>query len=138
MVEKYLIITGSIIFLILGSIHLFYTFFTNRFSSRNQETEQKMKTDAPILTKETTMWNAWIGFNASHSLGAIFFGLVNIIICIQYFEFYNKSKSLLILNIVTLLFYLFLGKNYWFKIPFFGIFVSTLCFIIASILIVFK
>ena len=26
-------------------------------------------------TKETTMWRCWVGFNASHSMGLILFGL---------------------------------------------------------------
>jgi hypothetical protein len=35
-----------------------------------------MSATAPVISRETTMWKAWIGFNASHSLGAILFGLV--------------------------------------------------------------
>jgi hypothetical protein len=31
---------------------------------------------APVITKEATMWRCWVGFNASHSMGLILFGLV--------------------------------------------------------------
>ncbi len=33
-----------------------------------------MKAVSPLLTREITMWNAWVSFNASHSLGAMLFG----------------------------------------------------------------
>lgn len=70
--EQYLIITGSAIFLVLGTIHLAYTFFSDKFLARQAETVERMKADVPVLTRQTTMWNAWVGFNASHSSGAMF------------------------------------------------------------------
>ena len=30
-----------------------------------------MKQTSPVLTKDTTVWDAWVGFNASHSIGAM-------------------------------------------------------------------
>ncbi len=78
MTVKYIWEFGSVIFIILGVIHLLYTFFTNKFSSRNKNVIHEMKSSYPNLTKETTMWKAWIGFNASHSSGAMFIGIMNI------------------------------------------------------------
>lgn len=137
MTAKYLIIAGSLVLLVLGTMHLWYTFFTNRFLARDARTVEKMKKDFPVLTRRTTMWKAWIGFNASHSSGAMFIGLVNIIIACQYFEIYQKSVSLLLLNDITVLFYLFLAKRYWFKIPFTGICITAICFIVATGIILF-
>ena len=87
MITKYLWELGSLIILLLGSIHLFYTFFSNKFSSKNEGLIAEMKISYPILTKETTMWRGWIGFNASHSSGAIFIGIINSleIECSNYF-----------------------------------------------------
>ena len=133
-VEIILIVIGSSIFFILGSIHLLYTFFTDKFAPRNSAVELEMKGTSPILTRQTTVWNAWIGFNASHSLGAIFLGIVNIILVTQYLSVLHDSLALQIVNLVTIFFYLFLAKKYWFKIPLTGIFISSLCFIVASIL----
>jgi len=137
MIAKYLIIVGSSIFLILGVLHLVYTFFSTKFLARNPETVSRMKNDFPILTRGTTMWKAWIGFNASHSSGAIFIGLINIIIASQYFELYQKSISILLLNDITLFFYLYLAKQYWFKIPLIGISIATICFACSTIIILF-
>ncbi len=137
MIAKYLIIAGSFILLALGLVHLFFTLFSDKFSSRNAATMDSMATDFPILTNETTIWKAWIGFNASHSSGVIFMGLINLIIASQYFELYEKSIFLLMLNDIACLFYLYLAKKYWFKAPFQGIFIVTTCFMIATILILF-
>jgi hypothetical protein len=32
-----------------------------------------MKQTSPVLTGETSMWDAWVGFNTSYSLGAMLF-----------------------------------------------------------------
>src|SRR4249919_1100087 len=104
MIEKYLWIAGSLPFIILGSIHLLYTFFTNKFSSRNRLVNEEMKTSFPILTKETTMWKAWMGFNASHSSGAIYIGIINFVVAVQYPAVLN-SAIFLIINMITVLFY---------------------------------
>ncbi|MES2780302.1 MAG: hypothetical protein V4651_10440, partial [Bacteroidota bacterium] len=74
---------GSLIITILGSLHLYYTFFTDKFSSRNEKMIDEMKSSSPLLTPKTTMWKAWIGFNASHSSGAIFIGIINLYIALR-------------------------------------------------------
>jgi len=51
MLAKYLRETGSIIVTILGSVHRFYTFFTNKFSSRNEKVLEEMRTSFPILAE---------------------------------------------------------------------------------------
>ena len=135
MLAKILWFTGSAIFLALGTLHLYYTFFSNKFAARNKAVVTAMKNTTPVLTNETTMWNAWIGFNASHSAGAIFIGLINIIIVVQYFPFLQNSMILLLLNNVTVIFYCWLASKYWFRVPFTGILITTGCFVAASIII---
>ena len=133
-IAKYLWITGSLIFIVLGTIHLLYTFFTNKFSSRSEKAIEEMKSSNPILTKETTLWKAWVGFNASHSLGAIFIGVVNLYLAVQYFDLVQSDAFFFVLNITTTAFYLWLAKKYWFKIPFVGILLTLVCFVISCIL----
>jgi len=134
MLAQLLWITGALIILVLGTLHLAYTFFTDKFTSRNTNVVEEMKRSFPRLTNKTTLWKAWIGFNASHSVGAIFIGLINIILAIQYFDILRQSYLLLMLNILTLVFYLFLAKQYWFNIPFTGILITLLCFIVAIVI----
>jgi len=137
MVAKILWLSGSVIFLVLGTAHLYYTFFTTKFNARNKMVINEMKNTSPVLTGETTMWNAWIGFNASHSAGAIFFGLINILLAAQYFPVMQNSVLVILLNITTVLFYCWLAKKYWFHVPFTGILLATGCFVAATIIICF-
>jgi hypothetical protein len=43
---------------------------------RDPALQVSMSRISPVLTKETTMWRCWMGFNASHSMGLILFGLI--------------------------------------------------------------
>lgn len=133
---KYLWLSGSAIIGMLGAAHLFYTFFSNKFLPRKAELAEEMKSISPVLTKQTTMWKAWMGFNASHSSGAIFIGMVNIYLAANHFDLLQNSTLLLLFNILTLGFYLWLAKNYWFKIPLRGIGLALICYIAAYVLII--
>ena len=128
---KYIWEFGSFIFFYLGTMHLVFTFFTNKFSSENKDLISQMKTSTPLLTKETTIWNAWVGFNASHGMGMIFIGITNIYLVHYHFEI--LGHFFFSLNIITVIFYLWLAKNYWFKAPFFSILITLLTYIITYI-----
>jgi hypothetical protein len=137
MLPKIFWLLGSCIYLVLGALHLFYTFFTTKFDPRNKDVIEEMKNTSPRLTNETTLWKTWIGFNASHSTGAIFFGSINAILAIEYFPVIENSFLISLLTICTSGFYLWLGKKYWFSIPFTGILIATCCFIAAPVLTFF-
>src|ERR1700732_220594 len=70
-----MVLSASIIFT-LGVVHLVYTFWGPKLTPRDPALQISMSQIAPVITKETTMWRCWIGFNASHSMGLILFGLV--------------------------------------------------------------
>lgn len=135
MMAKYIWETGSIIITVLGSIHLYYTFYTNKFSSRNEKLLQEMKTSFPILTKEMTMWNGWISFNATHSIGAIFIGVINFYLALNYFEILQYDHFFFVFNIFIIAFYLWLARKYWFKKILMGVLTVLVCFVISYILI---
>lgn len=133
--EKILILVGFSIFGILGTIHLAYTFFTNKFEAYDSSVTEAMKKTSPILTKETTVWDAWVGFNASHSLGAILVAGIYIPLTVSHFVVLQESLWFSILPVIIGFSYLALAKKYWFKIPFIGILISALCFTGAAVLI---
>lgn len=56
--SRCLMLASSAVMLLLGSAHLLMTFFSHEFSPRDT---------APRLSSQISMWNAWVGFNASHS-----------------------------------------------------------------------
>ncbi|MBX2970120.1 MAG: hypothetical protein KF803_12180 [Cyclobacteriaceae bacterium] len=131
---KYLWISGSAIIGLLGAAHLFYTFFSNKFLPRKAELAEEMKATSPVLTKQTTMWKAWMGFNASHSSGAIFIGVMNSYLAVEHFSALQGSNFFFLFNIITMGFYFWLAKRYWFKIPARGITLALICFIAAYVL----
>lgn len=131
MIAKYLWIISSLNILVLGSVQLFYTFFTTKLSPRSEMLENEMKATSPKLSKQTTLWKAWKGFNGSHSIGIIFIGLINFYLAFKHFAILKYDNLFFIFNILTIGFYIFLARKYWFKLPLIG-FVITLIGYLAS------
>jgi hypothetical protein len=71
-----LIGASAAIVLLLGLAHLLFTFRGPAFMPRDRVLKARMEEVAPVISRETTIWRAWVGFNASHSFGAILFGAV--------------------------------------------------------------
>lgn len=134
MASKILWLAGSAIFVFLGTVHFVYTFFTDKFNPRNNNVIGEMRNTSPRLTNETTLWKAWRGFNASHSIGAIFFGTINILLISKDFSIIADSFLISLLTILTSLFYLFLANKYWFSVPYLSIMLAVICFILSPVL----
>jgi hypothetical protein len=77
-----------------------------------------------VLTRETSVWRAWIGFNASHSLGAMLFGAIYGHLALAQPDVLARSPYLLAVGAALLLGYAWLGRRYWFSVPFRGIVLS--------------
>jgi len=135
MYEQILLITGAIIFGTLGTVHLIYTFFSDKFNAFDSNVTKAMKNTSPLLTKQTTMWKAWVGFNASHSLGAMLVTAFYVPLALNNMSVIRDNLWFSILPVFISLSYLALAKKYWFKIPFIGVLISTACFIGAATLI---
>ena len=133
--DQVLIVIGAVVFGVLGSVHLAYTFFTNKFEAFDASVTEAMKTTSPVLTKETSLWKAWIGFNASHSLGAILVAGIYVPLAAFHMELLRESMWFSTLPVFIGASYLVLAKKYWFKIPFIGILISSVCFVGAAVLI---
>src|SRR5207244_9587323 len=93
-----LIAASAAVILLLGLIHLLYTFRGHKLYPRDAELEARLRDVSPVITRETTMWKAWVGFNASHSFGAILFGAVYGYLAIVHGSFLFESRFLLALG----------------------------------------
>lgn len=131
-----LIAASAAIILLLGLAHLLFTFRGSKLHPRDAALQARMKEVSPVLTRETTMWKAWVGFNASHSGGAILFGLVWGYLALAQTALLFQSAFLLGLGLVFLVCYMFLGKVYWFSIPFRGITLSAVLYVAALVILV--
>lgn len=123
---------SAVVLLTLGVLHLVYTFSGPLLTPRDPALQARMSEVHPVITRQTTMWRAWIGFNASHSMGAILFGLVYGFLAIAHADILFGSWFLLAVGLVMLGGFVVLGKVYWFRVPFTGI-VVALAFYVASI-----
>jgi hypothetical protein len=75
-VSSLLVAAGSLGIFGLGCAHLLFTFRGNKLHPRDPTLMDQMREVSPVISREMSMWNAWVGFNASHSFGAMLFGLV--------------------------------------------------------------
>ena len=128
---------GSAIMILLGVVHLYLTFLTEKFHTSNTSLENAMRTTSPNLTDKITFWSGWEGFNASHSCGIIFIGLINIYLIYKYFETLQWDHFYFILNICTIAVYLFLANRFWFNIPLFGLGLTMVCYLVSYIFILY-
>lgn len=129
-----LIAVSAAVILLLGLLHLLYTFYGPKLLPRDPELLARMREVSPVITRQTTMWKAWVGFNASHSFGAILFGVVYGYLSLVHAAFLFQSTFLLLLGLALLLGYVFLAKSYFFSIPFRGILLATVLYAAALVI----
>lgn len=125
------LLTSAAIIFALGAIHLLYTFRGPKLTPRDPALQTAMAQVSPVLTRQTTMWKAWVGFNASHSMGALLFGLVY-----GWFALVNPAQLfaswfLLAVGFAMLAGLVALGRAYWFSVPFRCICVAFGCYVAA-------
>lgn len=132
------IAVSAAIFLILGSLHACLSFYSEKFSPRDDALKQRMQEIAPKISKQTTMWRAGIGFHVSHSLGAILFGLMYLYFSLVVPEFLYASWFLRLLGLLYILSMWFLAKCYWFEIPMVGIAVAAILYGLGMALTIYS
>ena len=119
-----LISASAAIVLVLGTLHLVYTFTTPKFDPRDAALAEQMRRISPVISKQTTMWRAWVGFNASHSLGAMLFGVMYLYFAIAHGDLLLHSPFRFVVGAAFLGSFVVLAKRYWFSIPFAGVVAS--------------
>jgi len=129
-----LLAASAAIILLLGLVHLLYTFRGPELRPRDADLQRDMERVSPVLTRETTMWKCWIGFNASHSMSAILFGVIYGWLALVQGTFLFQSPFLLLVGLAFLSSYVVLGRVYWFSIPFRGIVASTALYVCALVI----
>jgi uncharacterized membrane protein len=128
---SWLVAASAVIVLMLGAIHLLYTFRGTKLHPREPALQERMKEISPVLTRQTTMWKSWVGFNASHSQGAILFGLIYGYLALAHAALLFQSPYLLLVGLAMLLGYAILGKRYWFSIPYRCILAAVVLYLAA-------
>ena len=134
MAARVLMVLSASIVLLLGVVHLVYTFWGPNLTPRDPALQISMSQSSPVITKETTMWRCWVGFNASHSMGLILFGLIFGYLALAHGQLLFRSPFLLIVGLALLMGFVVLGKIYFFSAPLTGVSIS-LAFYVAGIVL---
>jgi hypothetical protein len=136
--SRYLFLIGALPFIVLGLAHAVATPQTpadaKGLSPRDPAVRDAMAHDSVLLTRRTTLWLAWVGFNLSHSLGAILFGAVVVLIGRSSASFEAQATVFLPLAVLVSATYLTLGVRYWFRTPIIGISLASVCFVVSWVL----
>lgn len=131
MIARVAMLLSAAMILALGVLHLLYTFRGPKLLPRDPALQARMREVSPVISRETTMWKTWIGFNASHGLGAVTFGLVYGYLALAHPEVLFHSAFLLGLGLCLLGGYTALAKAYWFSVPFTGILIALASYILG-------
>nr|WP_294950402.1 hypothetical protein [uncultured Mucilaginibacter sp.] len=135
MIAKYLWETGSVIIALMGVAHLYGTLSSDKLAPNNPKLVADMKT-ASVLTEKLKLFPAWIGFNATHAVGAAFIGISNWYLAAAWFQILQTDRFLPLLTIAAMGLYVWVAKKYWITIIFVPIFIAWLCFAASFILLV--
>ncbi len=127
--SRYLLIIGGMIFSSLGLLHAIFTICDihqpKRLAPVNQDLiDQMASTGVRLAPGRTNMWDAWLGFNISHSLGAVMFGLA----CVGAGVFARTlalPKVMLSIPVLVGVIYFLVAIRFWFREPAVGIGIGT-------------
>ena len=128
------IAASAAIILLLGFVHLLYTFRGPMLHPRDPDLTARMTAVSPVITQETTMWRAWVGFNATHSFGLILFGALYGYLAIRHSALLFHSWFLLALGFALLLGYVVIAKLYFFTAPFRGVVLAAVLYFLGVVI----
>jgi hypothetical protein len=138
-IQKYmaslLLMVGGSIFVLMGCIHgvvaLIDVFQPTQFTPMDDSVRLAMKsTRVRFLTARANVWDSWLGFNISHSLGMLIFGVAAIYLAVITKQI-TVAKMVLVFPTAIGTIYFILSLGFWFYAPAVGSLAATICFLAA-------
>jgi hypothetical protein len=131
------LIVGASIFVLLGSAHGALTLRDlshPRAFTPKAELRAAMQQSAIALNPSINLWRAWLGFNLTHSLGAVMFGSAFLYLGILHSSLFSQSPLLQCLAVLLSAIYLVISSKFFFSKPVIGSAVSMVCFVLATLM----
>lgn len=125
---------SAAILAVVGALHVYGTLFDSDLSPRDPALQKRMREVSPVITDETTMWRAWIGFNVGFGMGAMLHGLVYAFLAVAHARLLFGSRFLLAAGFLMSGGFTALSRRYLFKIPAFCFGVSLACYVASIVL----
>ena len=129
-----LMVTSAAIFFTIGALHLIYTFYGPKLTPRDPALQISMRATSPVITRETNMWRCWVGFNATHSMCLMLFGLIYSFLAISHSGLLFSSSYLLVVGLLVVVGCFALSRAYFFSIPLVATGISLVCYV-ASVIV---
>lgn len=128
MLAQSLLLAACALLLVFGLAHLLYTYSGDKLRPRDLSLESHMRDTHMHITRQTSVWRAWIGFNASHSLGIILFSVLYGWLAWRQPDLLFHGRFLGLVGAAVLFSYLVLAWKYWFSVPLLGVSVASLLY----------
>jgi hypothetical protein len=136
--SRYLYLAGGLPFFVLGIAHALATprapAEVKGLSPHDPQLAEAMTRSGLRLTRRTDMWRAWVGFNFSHSLGALVFAAFVFVTGRNASVFAAEAHVGVPFAVVVAAIYLELARRYWFRTPLIGCLLAAFLFLAAGIL----
>jgi hypothetical protein len=132
-------VAGATVFGLLGLAHAVLTLRDLQAPRSLTPTDEGLRCAMAAallrLAPQTTIWNAWLGFNLSHSLGLLVFGTVFGATAVHDFGAVAENLFVRFGAVLVGFIYLLLALRFWFWVPAVLSAVGTLCFVVAALTI---
>lgn len=136
---------GAALFVLAGGGHavlsLLDTFRPRWFTPIDDSVRPVMKSTGmrfrrpfPGAVDDPSIWTFWLGFNVSHGLGALAFGLLCLAVSLEDFDLVKSIDALRPLTIAVAAAYFAIALRYWFNAVRILTGTATGCFVIAAVL----
>ena len=134
-----LLLTGALIFFALGAYHGVLTLrdlsAPRAFTPTDENVRLAMQKSRLALSPAINLWDAWLGFNLSHSLGLLLFGGSLIAIAWLHFPVFVSNPSIQVTALVVAAAYFVLSVRFWFWAPTFATGICLACFLEAFLML---
>lgn len=128
-----LVAAAAVIVGLLGAAHLVLLYASPKLSP-DDDLAKRLAVSVVPLSDATNILRLWVGFNASHSLGALVFGLTYGYLALGHDEMLSDSPYLLVVGAAYLLTMLAASVRYWFNVPSTGLALATLLYLVGTVL----
>lgn len=130
---RYLFLAGATPFVVLGVAHALATPLSpsdrKGLSPHDPLVAETMTRTHLLLTRRTDLWLTWVGFNLSHSLGVVLFGVLVLLIGRSPASFAAQAPVFVPCAVVVSALYTVLAARYWFRTPLIGCTLALLLFV---------
>ncbi len=133
--SRYLFLAGALPFVVLGLAHALATPLAagdrKGLSPSDPALAEAMTRGRVLLTGRTDLWRCWVGFNLSHSLGAVAFGAFVAAAGRSADSFAAQAAVCGPLAVLVSGAFLAIGLRYWFRTPIAGCAIACACFVLS-------